>query len=62
LASEKGEDLECEDEKYFGHVTKSLLICGIEWKGGHHHMSKTTMSVQFHWLLMGNVFSLLPFK
>jgi hypothetical protein len=25
-----------------GHVTKPLLICGIEWKEGHHHMFKTT--------------------
>jgi hypothetical protein len=24
-----------------GHATKSLSICGIEWKEGHHHMSKT---------------------
>ncbi len=25
-----------------GHAMESLLICGIEWKGGHHHMPKTT--------------------
>jgi hypothetical protein len=25
-----------------GHEVESLLICGIEQKGDHHHMSKTT--------------------
>jgi hypothetical protein len=25
-----------------GHEVESLLNCGIEQKGGHHHMSETT--------------------
>jgi hypothetical protein len=26
---------------HLGHVAKSLSICGMEWKEGHHHMYET---------------------